>query len=268
MTGIDACRTSEFFMRIVIKRFLLRCISFFVPYNRALVIYYHDIGDKYTKMGTETRLFKAHVATARKQGYEFVSGIEALTEDSVKAKRLLLCFDDGFRGIYDEREYFVREGLCPVVFLAVDLVGKPGYLTWDEIRELQNIGFAFQSHTFSHRSLTDVPTEELKDELSGSRQILSQKLGREVLQLCFPRGAFSPRVLKACENAGYQALFTSIPGCAMFSVEVPGLRTSVRLVPRVLAQHASVGEFKSLLCGAMSYFRRRYVRRHFVESDI
>ncbi len=250
-------------MKRIVKHLALKVFALFFRNDGPKVVYYHDVGKSYTNMGTPLELLKAHIACARRMGFSFVSNLEELNSP----KKLLICFDDGFRGLWDARDYFFQEGVCPTVFIAVDLVGRPGYLTWDEICELQNHGFTFQSHTWSHRSLTEVSCAELKQELFDSRKELERRLGHEVGALCFPRGLFSLRVLKACVEAGFSALFTSVPGDTVQTIDIPGYNGVARLVPRILVQSASVGEFESILHGAMTPLRNRYMSKHFLESD-
>ena len=130
-------------MKRMVKHLVLKAFAFLFRDDGPKVVYYHDVGTAYTNMGTPLELLKAHVACARQMGFAFVSRLEGLNSP----KKLLMCFDDGFRGLWDGRDYFFQEGICPTVFIAVDLVGQLGYMTWDEIRELQRHGFVFQSHT-------------------------------------------------------------------------------------------------------------------------
>ena len=250
-----------------LRTFLLQALSLVTHDDRSKVIYYHDIGVKHTAMGTDLELFRTHVAIARERGYDFVRGDEYLR--STAEKNLLVCFDDGFRGVYEEREYFMCENLFPMIFIAVGLVGQKGYLTWDEIRNLHEAGFSFESHTWSHRSLTTVPSNEFEHELVDSKKELEQQLGQEVNQLCFPRGLFSPRVMGACERAGYTDLFTSMPEITGDGVSplTGSYNMSTRLIPRILAQSASSREFRCLLLGAMSVFAKHYLSRDFIEKD-
>lgn len=242
-------------MKTLIKKFLLRIFSAVIRNDKALVIYYHDIGTDYTKMGTPSDLFWAHIAAAKQAGWmfspEFCPGAQ---------KQLTLCFDDGFHGIWTEREKFVKEGIRPIVFIAVDLVGSPGYLNWEEILALQNMGFVFQSHTWSHRPLTEVPDTELSHELADAKRTLSERLGREVTMLCFPCGQFSECVLDSCHDAGYEILWGSFPGRVSLSF------CGMNVWPRNLVQAFSTSDFLSVLKGGLFPLAKRYVAQHFLSE--
>ena len=245
-----------------LKSVLLQMLSLGVHDDGPKVIYYHDLGVEHTKMGTPLELFKAHVEIARTGGWTFVKDIP------FQQKELQVCFDDGFCGIYDQRDFFCREKVFPTVFIAVDLVGRKGYLTWNEIRELQDVGFSFESHTWSHCALPALSSSKLKHELVDSKTKLEQQLERGVRQMCFPRGLFSPRVIDACINAGYSTLFTSMPKIVGIDISAMGCdNEKCRLQPRILAQTASAGNFRCLLRGGMARFARHYLNMHFVRED-
>ena len=236
-------------MKRMVKHFILKVFASLFRDDGPKVVYYHDVGTAYTNMGTLLELLKAHVACARNQGFSFVSKLEDLTAP----KQLLMCFDDGFRGLWDERDYFFQEGICPTVFIAVDLVGRSGYLSWDEIRELQKHGFVFQSHTWSHRPLTDVPDEELLHELADARVAIGRELGHDPEMLCFPCGMYSAKVVDMAKEAGYNKLVASYPGC---------VNRDEFLVPRNLVQNMSVVDFANVLHGALCPLHKRYMRQH------
>lgn len=210
-------------------------------------VFYHDVGNAYTFMGTERTSFWCHMKFIRPGD--------------------VICFDDGFRGIWDERENFRQRGLRPMVFLAVALVGQSGYLTWDEIRTLQNeYGFDFQCHTWSHQTLVghcnpDLPIPESPDfrtddwyrhELLDAKAELERQLGKTVDALCFPVGNFSDDVIARCKAAGYKKVYASYPGNV----------TEDYIQPRNLVQDMSLFEFKLVLKGGLMAFYKRYYAMH------
>lgn len=218
-------------MKQFIKNFVLRVWAVARPSAEGKVVFYHDVGLRYTDMGTPAEMFWRHMRHLR-------------PEDR-------LCFDDGFRGIWDVRNEFVSRGIKPIVFIAVELIGQKEYLSWPEILELQRLGFRFESHTWSHRELTLV--NDLKHELEDSRAFLSEKLGKEVTELCLPCGLFSDRVIEAAKAAGYRKIYTSIPGD--FDDPV--------LVPRCLVQDLDEKGFVAVLNGGMKCLAARYRAQHY-----
>ncbi len=236
-------------MRKWIKHLALKALALCCRDDGPKVVYYHDIGKVYTDMGTPFELFKSHVECAKKNGFSFVRTLADLKE----TKQLLICFDDGFRGIWDHRQYFLIEKIFPTIFIPVDLIGRPGYLTWAEVLELQGSGFHFEGHTWSHRPLTEVPKTEWRHELCDSKRFLEDKLCKEISCLCFPCGFFSDDVISAAREAGYRCLVASYPGC---------VKEDDMLIPRHLVQTFLEEDYRLVLHGALGPLRSRYVRQH------
>lgn len=237
----------------LVRSFLLLFGKMLNHDNNPKILFYHDIGKRYTDMGTEPKIFWAQM--------EMIRGL--------KHK---ICFDDGFRGIWDEREKFRDNGIQPTVFLAVRLIGQVGYLNWDEIRILErDYQFIFQCHTWSHQTLIgpmiDESPKEKRDEdwykreLVESKKEIERQLGHEVTELCFPVGYFSTDIIERCQNAGYHRLYSSVPGN-----QGEGVCGKWRgfVEPRCLCQFLSLFEFGCVINGGLNFFDRRYFRKHFI----
>ena len=235
-------------MKQCIKTLILLFRAFYVRDYRPKVVFYHDIGKKWTSMGTDETVFWKHIAYLR--------------EDDV------ICFDDGFRGIWDKREKLaelINRKNKIIVFLAVGLIGKYGYLTWDEISELQDeYCIDFQCHTWSHQTLAGAYNEEVPEPMGGrtenwfrhelidSKFEIEQRLGKTVTSLCLPVGHFSKDVIRRCKEAGYKKVYASYPGNI----------TEDYIQPRCLVQDLSVTAFRAILNGGMMAFEKRYRRMH------
>lgn len=234
-----------------VRECILRALSIVGRNTRGKIVFYHDVhlGAAETDMSTPWSRFVEHVEVARQNDFTFVNHVP--TGD----RTLQVCFDDGFAGIWNCREELVKLGILPTVYIAVDLIGRPHYLTREQILELQGMGFTFQSHTWSHRGLTEVSADEWNHELADSRKWLTDILQREVTQLCFPKGLFSRLICEYALRAGYSDLVSSIPG----SVDQGVLP---QVLPRNLVQFYGPGEFGAVIKGALGLLRGRYVRRH------
>jgi len=88
---------------------------------------------------------------------------------------------------------------------------RPNYLTWAQIRELQDAGQRIGAHGWSHTLLTHCPDDQLDLELRSARERLEDELGTPITTMSLPGGRMNRRVLEACRRAGYQQVFTSIP---------------------------------------------------------
>jgi peptidoglycan/xylan/chitin deacetylase (PgdA/CDA1 family) len=240
------------------KSILLQIGAILTRSTSSKVVFYHDVhcfAKKYTDMSTSIEMFSAHIDMIHRQKFEIVTTI------SEKSGQVQICFDDGFMGIYDNRNYFIEQKIYPTVFLAVSLVGTDGYLGRDEIIELHRSGFRFQSHAWSHENLTLFDDKLLAYELEASKEYLEKLLDHPVNEICFPLGYFSDRVCSACLKAGYQLLYSSIPGSYH-------KRDQEGLIPRHLVQSYTPHEVIAVLHGGLLLFKNRYRKAHYVVHDL
>lgn len=238
-------------MRSFIKTLLYFLSFLFHRNNDSRVVYYHDVGTRYTEMGTDLSMIQRHVRVIRVSGYQIVPEIKQ------RRGEVMMCFDDGWAGLYDERSFFLREGICPTVFLAVDLIGSPGYLSLDQIKELQGLGFRFEGHGWSHQDLTLFDDESLGHEIAESKEELSKLLGKPVEAICFPLGRFSDKVIQVSKESGYSRLFSSLPGGYFDRMGQD------QLICRNLVQNIDGKSFYYLMNSRSPFFFRRALKQHY-----
>jgi peptidoglycan/xylan/chitin deacetylase (PgdA/CDA1 family) len=80
-------------------------------------------------------------------------------------------------------------------------------MSWDQVRALTRAGMDVESHTRWHRVLQTLSDEELRSELTGSREELEAQLGRPVRAIAYPVGrrvAHVQRIRDAVNAAGYR----------------------------------------------------------------
>jgi len=128
---------------------------------------------------------------------------------------IIITFDDGEDSFYKYafpllKKYEVRA----VVFLIVDYIGKSNtwdislagrrvtHLTWDQIKEMKDGGIEFGSHTMTHRNLTHLPYEKVREELVVSKEILDKRIG-ECRYISYPFNRVNAQVTQIAREAGY-----------------------------------------------------------------
>jgi peptidoglycan/xylan/chitin deacetylase (PgdA/CDA1 family) len=94
--------------------------------------------------------------------------------------------------------------------LEVDLpagLAEGMHLSWDEVKEMADSGIEFGSHTVTHPVLRNVSEAKLDEELTESKKMIEQQLGRDCLVLAYPVGGrqnFNESVQAAARRSGYQ----------------------------------------------------------------
>ncbi len=242
----------------LIKLLLLVIGKILYNNRKSKIVYYHDVCDKVfyespdtdILQGTPINTFKEHVNIIKKKGYSIVPII------TNAEREVSIMFDDGYRGIWDNRQYFYDNNIKPTIFLAVDLIGKPSFLNKEEILELQSHGFIFQCHSWSHIDLSGLTPEELKKELGESKECLSKLLGKEVTEICLPIGLYSDTLLRELKKYDYKKVYSSVPGNS--SEKIAGFMET-----RNFCQTASPFEFKMIIMGGSEILRKRYENLHY-----
>ncbi len=237
-------------MKQLIKTAVIAIHSSLKCNTRGKIIYYHDVYDKvqYTDMGTSLVLFKKHIAVIKSNGFKIVN------RHPVNDFEIQLCFDDGWLGIWDTKDYFINNNILPTIFIAPNLVGKRGYLNWDQISFLKEKGFIFQSHTCNHVVLTDLNDSALAKELVSSKDIISSHLNIEIDSICFPCGNYSQKIIDESYKAGYKKLYISVPG---------SINPKDTIINRNLVQDSSPFRLKCILYGGLDVIKKRTYEHHF-----
>jgi len=124
-------------------------------------------------------------------------------------------FDDGYDDAYTNAFPLLRErGLVGTFFVTVNLVGNPGYLTWDHVRTLAKSGMDVQSHAMDHISMAKLTGGALFAQLAESRRILSERTGTDVRFFAYPCGEFNDATRAVAASVGYYAAFAKDGGAS------------------------------------------------------
>lgn len=78
---------------------------------------------------------------------------------TVAGREVLLTFDDGLESLYREAFPLLRKyGLRAVAYIVPAYVGEPGFVSWDQCREMYESSIVdIQSHSFGHARLVTRP---------------------------------------------------------------------------------------------------------------
>ena len=125
----------------------------------------------------------------------------------------VITFDDGNVSDFSLATPILKKyDFTATFFVTVGWVGNLGYLSWDQIAEMNCLGMSIQSHTMTHPFLTNLDNTNLQKELSDSKAILEEKLAKSVDFVSIPSGFVNGRVKKMAKNAGYKGICVSLPG--------------------------------------------------------
>jgi peptidoglycan/xylan/chitin deacetylase (PgdA/CDA1 family) len=73
------------------------------------------------------------------------------------------------------------------------------------MKEMQEDGISFGSHSLSHPRLSQIDSDKARFEIRKSKEILQSRLGREIDFFAYPYGDMNEAVEKMVKEAGYKA---------------------------------------------------------------
>lgn len=181
------------------------------------ILMYHKISNDNTIYSVRPESFDSQMQYLAENGFTAVSLpqlAEGLAGKSVlPAKPVVITFDDGYEDNFSTALPILEKyGLHAAVFIAVNKVGQPGYLSWEQIQALQARNTDIGSHTLSHTALTTLSPAQWEQEIQKSKLELEQRLRKPVTFLAYPHGQFSPAMFDDLKRVGYTGAFSGITG--------------------------------------------------------
>ena len=196
------------------------------------ILTYHKINDDFDWGITRqnVRQFEKGIEFLHHQGYKTLTLEEACRPapaDGGKPgqtldRKVVITFDDGYEDVYlNAFRILQKYNFTAFTFLITRFVGKynswdynPGrrrHLSWKQIEEMSEAGFGFGSHTVNHPDLTRIDQRFVGYELKKSKEVLEEKLGKEVGFLSYPFGRYNRFVQEEAERMGYKRAYTLCP---------------------------------------------------------
>jgi peptidoglycan/xylan/chitin deacetylase (PgdA/CDA1 family) len=108
----------------------------------------------------------------------------------------------------------VERGLRAEFFVPAGLLGRPGRLTADGVRELARAGMTIGSHGWGHRDWRRLAPGQGREEFTEANQVLEPLAGRPVTAASIPFGSYDRHVLRQLREAGYARVYSSDGGPA------------------------------------------------------
>ena len=93
-------------------------------------------------------------------------------------------------------------GMRATFYVNSGLVGRPGRMTWKQLRHLQALGHEIGGNTLTHARLTDLTLKEATREVcEDRRRLLDHGLAADAF--AYPFGAYDARLIRLVERCGY-----------------------------------------------------------------
>jgi len=152
--------------------------------------------------------FESQMQWLKRQAWQTKGVSEAISSSDPPA--IALTFDDGCQtDLLTAAPTLKNAGFHATFYITVGFLGKRGYMSRGQVRELSDLGFEIGSHSMTHSYLSDLRDHALQDELVRSKDELQQMIGHAVEHFSCPGGRWSQRVAEFAQQAGYRSVATS-----------------------------------------------------------
>ena len=161
-----------------------------------LVLMYHRFNEnKYPSTNIQMNIFEQQIKIIKDNKYNFYNPKEFSLNFKIpkKEKKILITIDDGFTSFYENAWPFLKENKIPfILFISTEVVGNFGYMTWDEIQEIEKEKFVYiGNHSHSHDYLVDLNEKKFLKDIDKSIKIFRDKLGYNPIFFSYPFGEYS-----------------------------------------------------------------------------
>jgi peptidoglycan/xylan/chitin deacetylase (PgdA/CDA1 family) len=126
-----------------------------------------------------------------------------------------ITFDDGNSSDLEVAlPRLLERGLTADFFVLAGLLGLPGRLGAEDVRQLAAAGMRIGSHGWAHRDWRRIDEREAVEELGQASALLSELAGQPVSTVAIPFGSYDRHVLRRLHRAGVRRAYTSDGGRA------------------------------------------------------
>lgn len=204
---------------------LLAVAAFFAFYEihyEVPILMYHRVGmpsDKSEEgLFVSPETFERQMEFLRIHGYHVAPLSEVIEETKnhrfIAPNTVVITFDDGYADNIKNAFPILRKmGFPATIFMITYNIGKPGWLTEEDLRVLDASGVAIGSHTAHHAFLPGLKDDEaVSAELAESKQTLEGILGHPVTLFSYPAGGATQKIEALVKAAGYAGAVTTNQG--------------------------------------------------------
>ena len=157
---------------------------------------YHRFNEnKYPSTNIRMDVFQKQIQIIKDLNYKFYDPKLFVSEfeKPKKEKKILLTIDDGFKSFYINAWPYLKKNKIPfILFISTEPVGKNGYMTWEEISEIDKSEFGYIGHhSHTHDYLIDKDEIEFINDIKTASRIFKNKLGYVPSIFSYPFGEYS-----------------------------------------------------------------------------
>ena len=183
------------------------------------ILCYHRIRDWRASDGKVGKDYIVQVQNFREQMKMLAdSGYQTILPDQLYAyltngtplpeKPLMLTFDDN---VLDQYTVALPElekyGFKGVFFIMTVTMGRPGYMSRAQIKELHDAGHVIGSHTYDHHNVKKYQGQDWVRQIEKPSKQLEEIVGQPIRYFAYPFGLWNQEAIPELQKRGFQSAF-------------------------------------------------------------
>ena len=140
-------------------------------------------------------IFQEHIKLIKDSDFKLFNPKEFEKKYNIpkKQKKILITIDDAFSSFYIHAWPYLKKNKIPfILFVSTEPIGKKGYMTWDQIKEIEKNDFVIIGHhSHTHEYLIDVSNEDFVSDIEKANDIFFKELGYIPTLFSYPFGEYS-----------------------------------------------------------------------------
>lgn len=143
-------------------------------------------------------------------------------------KRVYLTFDSGYEAGYmgNILDVLQQNEVKATFFITSHYLNTAS----DLIERMINEGHIVGNHTVNHKSMPSISDEEIESEVMQLHKAIYEKFNYEMKYIRPPKGEFSERTLKKCEQLGYKTVMWSFAYCDWDENKQPSVESAKKMI--------------------------------------
>ena len=178
--------------------------------RKLTILKYQSIDDSGSAVSISPLLFSQHLRYLKDKHFSVMTlsqGLKLLTGHESLDKKVVLTFDDGYENFHSRAFPLLSQYHFPAtVFLVARYVGRESswekknkipaqrLMNWSQVEKLTHSGIEFGSKSLTHRDLTRISIDEVREELEESRTMIEEYAGNGVHIFAYPFGLYNATV--------------------------------------------------------------------------
>jgi peptidoglycan/xylan/chitin deacetylase (PgdA/CDA1 family) len=162
----------------------------------------------YVRYVVREEIFTSQMNWLRTNHWRGLSVDEALTPRSENS--VAITFDDGCEtDLIAAAPILKQDGFNATFYITAGFLGRTGYMSISQLRQLHALGFEIGCHSLTHVYLDDLDDAGLRREIVDAKKNLEDIIGVKVDHFSCPGGRYDGRTSGMAREAGYRSLATS-----------------------------------------------------------